>query len=131
MTLYIIDTVCCDDGCHLKKYACNKRAELTAISKKISTFNIVVDKMHFKGHTDDWCKANCNPYNLEHLNTVRDLRTFKAHFILSSAFFQIDTEVCEQTFSWLSRCACITRHMNKAHFLFYILYLCDLHNRKK
>ena len=89
MTLYIIDTVCYDDGCHLKKYACNKRAELTTISKKISTFNIVVDKMHFKGHTDDWCKANCNPYNLEHLNTVRDLHSFKAHFNLSSAFFRL------------------------------------------
>ena len=43
---------------------------------------------------------------------------------------QVDTEICEQTFSWLSRYARITRHMNNSHFKFYILYLCDLHNRK-
>ena len=44
---------------------------------------------------------------------------------------QVDTEICEQTFSWLSRYARITRHMNKAHFLFLVMYVCDLHNRKK
>ena len=43
---------------------------------------------------------------------------------------QVDTEICEQTFAWLSRYARITRHMNNSHFKFYILYLCDLHNRK-
>ena len=41
---------------------------------------------------------------------------------------QVDTEVCEQTFSWLSRYAKITRRMNRAHFMFYLLYICDLHN---
>ena len=32
--------------------------------------------------------------------------------------------------SWLSRYARITQHMNRQHFLFYILYLCDAHNCK-
>ena len=63
------DTICYDNGCHLKKYAC-KRADLTETSKKIASYNIVIDKMHFKGHTDEWCHANCNPYELEHLHTV-------------------------------------------------------------
>ena len=44
---------------------------------------------------------------------------------------QVDTEIAKQIFSWLSRYARISKHMNKAHFLFYILYLCDLHNRKQ
>ena len=44
---------------------------------------------------------------------------------------QVDTEICEQTFSWLSRYARITKHMNKQHFLFYLIYICDLHNRKR
>ena len=46
-------------------------------------------------------------------------------------YMQVDTEVCEQTFSWLSRFSRITRHMNRQHFLFYILYICDLRNRMK
>ncbi len=36
---------------------------------------------------------------------------------------------CEQKFSWLSRYAKITRQMKQEHFLFFILYMCDLHNR--
>ena len=42
---------------------------------------------------------------------------------------QVGIEVCEELFSWLFKYACITQHMNKCHFLFYILYLCDEHNR--
>jgi hypothetical protein len=98
-----LDTICYDDGCHLKKYA-SKRADLTQTLKKISSYNIVIDKMHFKGHVDEWCHTHCNPYQLDHLNGI-------------------DTEVCEQSFSWLSRYARITRHMNTCHFL------CDIHNK--
>ena len=43
---------------------------------------------------------------------------------------QVNTEICEQTFSWLSHYARITKHMNQDHFMFFSLYLCDLHNRK-
>ena len=39
-------------------------------------------------------------------------------------------EVCEQTFSWLSRYARSTKYMNKEHLLFSIIYICDLHNRR-
>jgi hypothetical protein len=63
------DTICYDDGCHLKKYA-SKRADLTQTSKKISSYNIVIDKMHFKGHVDEWCHTHCNPYQPDHLNGV-------------------------------------------------------------
>ena len=39
---------------------------------------------------------------------------------------------CEMSkgFDWLSKYARITRNMNQDHFMFFILYLCDLHNRK-
>ena len=43
---------------------------------------------------------------------------------------QVDTQICEQTFSWMSRYSRITRHMNRQHFLFYLLYISDLHHRK-
>ena len=46
-------------------------------------------------------------------------------------FMQVDTEVCEQTFAWLSRYAKISRRMNRVHFMFYVLYICDLHNHRE
>ena len=36
--------------------------------------------------------------------------------------------VCEQRFSWLSRFAQITKHMNRWGFLFLMLYTLDCHN---
>ena len=63
--------VCYDDGCHLKKYATNpKRANHTATAKKIASMNIVIDKLHYKGHTDAWCKKHCDPYKFDGLNKV-------------------------------------------------------------
>ena len=70
-----IDTICHDDGCHLKKYAQNKRAELTETAKRIATCSIVIDKMHFRGHTDAWCHKNCNPYEVEQLRNVSTIAT--------------------------------------------------------
>lgn len=77
-----IGTVCCDDGCHLKRFT-QKRAELTPTAKKLSSYSIVVGKMHFMGYTDGWWRVrvrvkntgctrtgsyrlhkNCHPYKL-------------------------------------------------------------------
>ena len=97
---------------------------------------IVVDKMHFKGHVGDWCKRNCNPNNyleLEevHVCNVKTQSVIMITIVPCAYIMQVDTEVCEQTFSWLSRYARITKHMNKSHFLFFLLYVCELHNRKR
>ena len=55
--------------------------------------------------------------------------------MLSSDLFvfhlQIDTEVCEQTFSWLSKYAKMTRRMNRGHFVFFIIYVQHLHNLRE
>ena len=63
-----------DDGCHLKKFATNPvRSILTDTAKRIRDMEIVVDKMHFRGHTDRWCKTHCNPNDFDQLQTVRFL----------------------------------------------------------
>ena len=65
------DVLCYDDGCHLHKYARNTAgSHLTDAATKLSTWNIVIDRMHFAGHTDSWCKANCNPNSLKQLGKV-------------------------------------------------------------
>ena len=46
------------------------RANKSATATKLSMLNIVIDKMHFTGHIDEWCKVNCNPYKMEELDKV-------------------------------------------------------------
>ena len=40
----------------------------------------------------------------------------------------VNTEVCEQLFSWLSNVSPMTKHMNRWRFLFIMLYVLDSHN---
>ena len=63
--------MCYDDGCHLKKYATNPvRANHTPTANKIASMNIAIDKLHFKGHIDAWCKEHCDPHKFEDLIDV-------------------------------------------------------------
>lgn len=64
--------ICYDDGCHLKRFAQNSvRSDVSAIAKFIAQLHIVIDRMHFKGHIDEWCKQNCNPDSFSDLDNVR------------------------------------------------------------
>ena len=57
-----IDYICYDDACHLKRFAENPiRANLTEEAKKLASVEIVVDKIHMRGHIDPWCKEFCDP----------------------------------------------------------------------
>ena len=55
--------------------------------------------------------------------------------MLSSDLFvfplQIGTEVCEHTFSWLSKYAKMKRKMNRGHSVFFIIYVQHLHNLRE
>lgn len=69
--VFNIDILCYDDGCHLRKYARNPiRANKSATAVKLAELNIVIDKMHFSGHIDEWCKTTCNPYKIKELDKV-------------------------------------------------------------
>ena len=69
--LYLFRYLCYDDGYHLKKFATNpKRANHTQTSIQLASMSIVIDKMHFRGHTDSWCQQNCNPHKFADLEKV-------------------------------------------------------------
>ena len=69
--MFNAEYVCCDDGCHLMKYATNPiRDKQTETATKIASTKIVIDKLHFKGHTDAWCKQHCDPNKFKDLNDV-------------------------------------------------------------
>lgn len=123
--------ICYDDGCHLCKFAQHaRRKNVTTTAQKLSETKIVIDKMHMVGHTDKWCKENCDPNDFRALDKVCVCiyRLAKCVHYGYLCILQVDTEACEQCFSWLSCYAKMTRRMQRPTFLFFILYMCDLHN---
>lgn len=71
MYCFFIEFICYDDACHLRKYSRNPvRASLTQQAEAISHTEMVVDKMHMRGHIDPWCKANCDPHKFDTLRKV-------------------------------------------------------------
>ncbi len=102
-----------DDGCHLSKFVKNvKRAATTAVARVLASLIIVVDRMHFKGHKDKWCKKHMNP------DKYRE-------------FDRLNTESCEQTFSWASGYSSMTRHMNYPRYMIFLFSLFDMYNEEK
>ena len=66
------ETICYDDGCHLKRYACNAaRSALTTTASRLASLNYAIDRMHFKGHIDPWCHNHCDPNKFKELENVR------------------------------------------------------------
>ena len=79
--MFHVELICYDDACHLKKYATHKeRKVLTATAGRIASMTIVVDKLHFRGHTNKWCQEFCNPYKFDELNELRFVK--HVHWIL-------------------------------------------------
>ena len=66
-----LEFICYDDGCHLRKFARNPvRNNLTPASTLLSKLEIVVDKMHIKGHVDPWCLQTCDARKFKSLDKV-------------------------------------------------------------
>ena len=83
----------------------------------LANVEMVVDKMHMRGHIDEWCKQNCDPRKFDALAKVM------VNVNLTILFFlKVDTEVCEQVFSWLSRYSHRTPKMSQHTFMFFIVY---------
>ena len=70
--VYCQNSLCYDDGCHLRRYARNPiRNQHSQSSQKLANAEIVVDKMHMAGHVDEWCRQNCDPRAFKELVGVR------------------------------------------------------------
>ncbi|CAK0860829.1 unnamed protein product [Prorocentrum cordatum] len=72
----------------------------------------ICDAFHMSGHTDAWCKANCNPA-APHLKTLVE---------------GVRTSVCEFTFTWMSQYKHQTKHMSEWGFKFFLQEMCMAHN---
>jgi len=83
-------------------------------------------------------RHDCDPQSIAELKNVSTQMCQRIPLMLVQCSLQtalsihrVDTEICEQTFSWLCKYSKITRKMNKAHFMFYLLYICNLHNQRE
>ena len=108
------DVLVYDDACHLRRFVQNKNnfVQVTPANEKISNLEIVCDKLHYRNHTDPWCREHTNPYK---------------HPIAN----ETNTEICEQIFSWLAQYKNIVRGFDESTFLIYICLICDLYNINK
>lgn len=66
-----IEYICYDDGCHLRKYARNtKRNKVSLAAAALANVEMVIDKLHMRGHVDKWCAENCDPNKFKELDDV-------------------------------------------------------------
>ena len=96
-----------DNACQLFGFANNpirkdKHPDLT----KLSELSFHIDSFHLDNHQES-CRTLFN---------------------IANASCSVNTQICEQTFRWLSGYKHMTRHMNEGSFLLYLLYVCHLHN---
>ena len=77
LTLLFINThqVCigfiCYDDAYLKKLARHPAGvTLTERSKQLASVEMVVDRMHMKGHVHRWCKEHCDAATIPELSEV-------------------------------------------------------------
>ena len=69
--MFLIGFICYDDACHLKRFARDPMwAGITDQGKQPASVEMVVDKMHMKGHVDPWCKMNCDAEIFSELDKV-------------------------------------------------------------
>ena len=75
--------------------------------------NFFIDNFHLRNHRPQ-CKRKNNLKNA------------------SDADIQgVNSQICEQTFSWFSQFQRITRHMNADNFLVFVLCMCHFHNKRQ
>lgn len=68
-----------DDACHLRRFA-GKHSRHSALAQRLAypMMNYIIDRLHAKGHVDEWCKQNCHPEAPENVALVDGVKTSQA-----------------------------------------------------
>jgi hypothetical protein len=115
-----------DDACHLHKFIHNRKRQETyagnILWEELSRVKCFVDRFHYGNHTDKWCMTNMDPERAEMLPI---LRRFGPQ---GEALDKVNTQICEETFSWMKGYKNSTRQMGEARFRWFLLRLCWMRN---
>lgn len=118
-----------DDACHLHKFIhLPKRATKyvnNILWQGLSRMKLFVDRFHYGNHVDEWCLEHMDP---ERPDIVQFLRVFGADGVETG---KVNTQICEETFSWLQAYKNTTRHMGEARFQFFLITICWMRNKVK
>ena len=102
-----------DDSCHLMKYVTNFSSNLfnpcSERSQILRNSTFVVDRFHFKTHTDSVCKEYCDADQYRELTGV-------------------NTSLIEELNYWLSGYKHILKHFNYERFHFFLFVIFDEKN---
>ncbi|CAE7225029.1 hypothetical protein AK812_SmicGene46748 [Symbiodinium microadriaticum] len=98
--LVLSPSASCSDGCP------------TTPTCVFRPFRFIVDRFHYEGHTDKWCRDNCSPTLPPHEETLEN----------------VSTSSCEILFQWFSQYKHAFRHMSRLVGHFFVTELVDMHN---
>ena len=113
------DLVFMDNACALEKFALNpKRKERTDVTRKMATFHYMLDIWHVHNHSQ--CLAL--PDGARRLDPRHEANKEKAS--------AVNTEACEQVFSFLDRITYVSMNMGPGHFAIVLYLIFDMENQK-
>ena len=105
-----------DNACalrlHWNKVYGTKYFQRNELTEKLSNMTLVLDRFHRKGHTRPMCRKMMNPDDSQHASTFKD----------------INTSVCEQFFSFLTKFRLSLRGFNYPTSTLFTLLLFHLKN---
>lgn len=105
-----------DDACHLRRFADNRQGDSDfAASLAYPNIIYVVDRFHARGHVDPWCLENVHPKSP----------------LVSKYVEEMNTSICEITFTWLSRFKHMYRKMNEHTSSFFMQEMIDERNAQR
>ena len=108
-----------DNACALMKFATNpKRRHRTEVTECLNTLHYMLDIWHAVNHTS--CLQD------PRINWILDPR----HLANASLRGAVNTEACEQAFSFLDRITYVSMTMGPGHFAMFLYIMFDLENNK-
>ncbi|KAK3261948.1 hypothetical protein CYMTET_29173 [Cymbomonas tetramitiformis] len=114
-----------DDGCHLHGFIhLAKRVQMWSGNvwwAALMTIKVFIDRFHHPNHVDAWCKKYMSPERADILPEMRGTNP-------DGSPWKVNTEICEQTFSWMRDYKSITSHMNEPRFKWFLLRMCWMKN---
>lgn len=103
-----------DNGCGLYMYMTSLRRLLTALARQLAQIRVVVDRLHYRGHTG--CKpGGSNPIPRVDPSSWPELQ-------------EVNTQACEQFFAWLSKVTYVSLNMDGPTFNVFIYIMRNAHN---
>lgn len=102
-----------DDACHVRRFA-HKHQGRSELGRRLAfpRMHYIIDKLHAKGHVDEWCKQHCNPSVPQNAELIAGVKT----------------SMCETVNSVIGRHKYMLRHMRGLTGAFFMHEVFEIRN---